>query len=150
MQQSKYRGKTKEGKWVYGWYCRVKEHKYWSGEDKQSVAPERHFIIQDDSEYSLDRIEPYYVYDVSEAVEVIPETVGQFVTKDKNNDDVFVDDKVDYVGHKAIIKQNDGDFGYHLEFVDLPSMESQKTGKKVTNILYREMCNEIELLEEEK
>lgn len=77
-------------------------------------------------------------------------TVHPFVTKDKNGKDVFAGDKVNYVGNKAIIKQNDGDFGYHLEFMDLPAMESIKTGRKVTNNLYREMCKDIELIEDKE
>lgn len=72
-----------------------------------------------------------------------------FVTKDKNDKDVFADDKVNYAGYnKALIKQNDDDFGYHLEFVDLPAMEPIKTEKRLTNILYREMCKDIELIED--
>jgi len=54
-----YRGKTKEGKWVYGWYI-------------FSTIDE---IIQNGLRY-----------------EVIPETVGQFVCKDKNGKGVFEGD----------------------------------------------------------
>jgi len=71
-----------------------------------------------------------------------------FVCQDKNGKRVFEDDNVIYGCQRAIVKQNDGDFGYHLEFMDLPVMEPIKTGKKVTNILYREMCKDIELIKE--
>ena len=68
-----YRGLTKEGKWVYGWYCCTSERQYTDG-----GHPKRHFIIQDNAEYMLDRTEPN-IFDITEAIEVIPETVGQQV-----------------------------------------------------------------------
>jgi len=73
-----------------------------------------------------------------------------FVFKDKHGNNIFEDNKVDCGGYKAIVKQNDGDFGYHLEFIDLAPMEPIKTGKKLTNILYRETCKDIELIKERK
>ena len=61
----KYRGLTKEGKWVYGWYAE---------------AEGRYLIIQaDKAELMLDSYDPCRVYDISDAIEVIPETVGKQV-----------------------------------------------------------------------
>ena len=73
IQMNKVRGLTKEGERVYGWYAEV--------EDK-------HIIIAEKSVFTHPR---GFIYDF---VEVIPETVGQFVTKDKNGKDVYAGDKV--------------------------------------------------------
>ena len=63
-----YRGLTKEGKKVYGWYYIKHRH----------LTKLRHIIS-----------EPH---PMGSEHEVIPETVGQFVTKDKNGNDVYAGD----------------------------------------------------------
>ncbi len=78
---------------VYGWYCRTQEHSYTDG-----GHPKRHFIIQDNAEYMLDRTEPN-VFDITEAIAVIPETVGQQVgLKDKKRTKEFPEGQEIYKG----------------------------------------------------
>lgn len=72
-----------------------------------------------------------------------------YVCTNKNGDKVFVNDKAIYMGHEVTIKENDGNFGYHLEFANLEPMEPVKTGKKLTNQLFRDMGEDIELLKEQ-
>ena len=57
----KFRGLTKEGKWVYGYYCQL--------------IGGRHFIILDDAEVHYIQ---WSTVKLSGFVEVLPETVGQF------------------------------------------------------------------------
>ena len=65
-----YRGKRIDnGEWVYGWYM---EHPF-----KDDPSKPVSVIVQDERPYEVD-----------------PETVGQFVCKDKNDKDVFADDKI--------------------------------------------------------
>ena len=63
-----YRGLTKEGKLVYGWYCK---------------RGRRLYIF--DPKYSMQFLACF--------IEVIPETVGQFVTKDKNKKAIYRGDE---------------------------------------------------------
>jgi hypothetical protein len=76
------------------------------------------------------------------------DSIHPYVCDDKNSEPVFVGDKVDYVSHKAIVRQNDGDFGYHLEFTKLQAMSPIKTDRKLTNVLYQAMFKEIELIKD--
>lgn len=66
-----YRGLTKKGKWVYGWYCKVEN---------------RHYIVPDSAKrYAIDKDDPGFYGNR----EVIPETVGQSTgLKDKNGEDL--------------------------------------------------------------
>jgi hypothetical protein len=64
----KYRGLTKEGKWVYGWYTEVMNH---------------HFIIPNEATWGLDL--DLNEKTIARQIEVIPETVGQSTgLKDKS------------------------------------------------------------------
>ena len=65
-----YRGLTKEGKWVKGYYV-VEGYK----------KPKPHFIVEVGGRWNI----------------VIPETVGQFIgLKDKNKVDIYKDDIVEF------------------------------------------------------
>ena len=74
-----YRGMTKDGKWVYGWYCEV--------DGKHYIIPNTAEMLgagweNPDGVPSSDEV--IYGY-----VEVIPETVGQSTgLKDKNDKDL--------------------------------------------------------------
>ena len=76
-----YRGKTKDGKWVKGGLYEINN---------------RSFILQ---EYDIRQPSLFYGFNYPQEnfsiclIEVIPETVGQFVCKDKNSKDVFAGDK---------------------------------------------------------
>ncbi len=76
MSPKKFRGLTKEGKWVYGWYGEVEG---------------RHFIIPSFREAEMG-MRPYFRWsdsnEICGVIKVLPETVGQFITKDKNGKDV--------------------------------------------------------------
>jgi len=83
-----YRGLTKEGEWVYGWYLHLN-------------VIEKHFIIPPNSTISIyaehgnkhlgtiEQMGNSYCW----PCEVIPETVGQFTgLKDKNGTDIYEGD----------------------------------------------------------
>jgi len=115
--QRPYRGLTKDGKWVKGWYCFVPERKYTVYKGKETVSA-RHFIIDaDETEQCFVRgdEEDGFVYDVSEAHEVIPETVGHSTGKNDEKrteefpqgQEIFEGDTVRVIAEKNLI---DGPF----------------------------------------
>lgn len=64
-----FRGKTKEGEWVYGWYFEC---------------------IEDGKKYIIAEVKKTPPVNYQDDIEVIPETVGQFTgLKDKNGVDIY-------------------------------------------------------------
>jgi len=69
-----HRGKTKNGKWVKGWYAKIENS---------------HVIIELDNEWHHEGRGDF----IGDYVEIIPETVGQQVgLKDKNSEEYYFDD----------------------------------------------------------
>lgn len=76
-----YRGWTKDGKEVRGWYCKVEG---------------KHYIILDDAVMGLLEGQSFVDTGITGFVEVIPETVGQQTgLTDKSGKDVFAGDEVE-------------------------------------------------------
>lgn len=76
----KYRGLTKEGKRIYGWYAKV--------EEKHCIITDKCRFDCEDDAYG----ESYGVF-FKGIVEVIPETVGQSTgRKDKNDKEIYEGD----------------------------------------------------------
>ena len=93
IQMRQYRGLTKEGKWVYGWYIEVNN---------------RHFIIPETAEvYSPDEADGgdpnrAYVESIWGQIEVILKTIGQSIgRKDKNNTEIYKGDIVRLLTYRA-------------------------------------------------
>lgn len=114
-----YRGKTKEGKWVYGWYAE---------------EPEDGAVILVNSE------EP--VHDCKHClieVSVIPETVGQSIdVKDINKKEMYFDDIIVWNKRKYIIVWNKTCLGVYLEHLEsyLARQKDHKKGKFIESLLY--------------
>ncbi len=70
----KYRGLTKDGKWVKGWYCKI-------GNCLHYIIPKTAFLMLYDDHPNKKDIQGF--------IEVIPKTVGQSTgLKDKNGKDL--------------------------------------------------------------
>jgi len=88
----KFRGLTKEGKLVYGWYVKA-------------IAPSsdgditKSFIINIDWSVVYLDIDDEYQLEGECIIEVIPETVGQFIGRtDKNSKEIYAGDKYRWDG----------------------------------------------------
>lgn len=81
-----YRGLTKEGKWVYGWYQRT---------DPSTPDKIKHYIIDCFGITSTALVLAHTISDLPGYYEVIPESVGQFTgRKDKHKAELYQDDIV--------------------------------------------------------
>jgi len=70
-----YRGKAKDGEWVYGYYCEIEG---------------RHYIIDDTVSHTWLNEDNY---EVQGLIEVVPKTVGQQVgRKDDNDKEIYEND----------------------------------------------------------
>ena len=83
-----YRGKTKEGKWVYGWYVR-----------------EAYTNLHGDCKIKHVIHVPHEGVGLTEEIEVIPETVGQSTgIEDSNNKEIFADDIMRLALHSGVVR----------------------------------------------
>lgn len=122
MDKNKYRGLTKEGKEVKGYYA-----KKCIGEDGKFVD----IIIDSESLFDC---------------EVDPKTVGQFVCPDKNDKEVFDKSTVwfSWMGEKSKARINKGDF-----FIQLEALTGENI-RGLPRTLCRFDIQHIELIEETK
>jgi len=75
----RYRGLTKEGDWIYGWYCKVSNRHLIIKKNARLVNPLGGLVIQIRQKYYIDGF-----------IEVIPESVGMsIVLNDKNGKEIF-------------------------------------------------------------
>lgn len=102
----RYRGLTKEGKLVYGWYIYLKPE-------------DRHYIIPEDEPMEK-HLPDYASYGIFSYIKIIPKTVGQFTgSKDSYHQEKYQDDIIKITlrsGHTRIgvIEWGEKDCGFHI------------------------------------
>ena len=136
MNEIKFKGLTKDGNRVYG---NLIANNARESDGIHKAEPLRAYIRERDLTWISEKADKSWRY---LTFEVIPETVGQFVCKDKNGKDVFADDFVWFLwmGKKTKAQLTKDDLFNHLK-----SCEGNKQG------LPRTFCNSdrqhIELIE---
>jgi uncharacterized phage protein (TIGR01671 family) len=112
-----FRGQTKEGQWVKGWYA---THK---------AFPELHFILEQkekDAQYFKNYLHGWDFIDLFKVHEVLPETVAQSTgKKDKNGKEIFANDKVKgrsyiqtdgrYTPFEGVVEWSEQYAGYYIK-----------------------------------
>uniref|UniRef100_A0A6M3JEK5 Putative YopX protein n=1 Tax=viral metagenome TaxID=1070528 RepID=A0A6M3JEK5_9ZZZZ len=119
----KYRGKTKDGKWVEGYYMkRLQGETVENGEIVKCYADQ---ILPEDSYF---------------AAEVIPASVGQSIdVRDKNKKEVYFDDIVLWNGKKWVVVWNKTMLGVYLQPLDnyIAHKNDPKKGRLIENLMYK-------------